>query len=213
VKRTNTRARLAAKRRYAFTVVELLVVLSIIALAAAVLEPVLLGARRSATRTSCQTNLHQMGLAYQLYVSDWDDRYPWSISRFARVCEQCLQDYPPPQSQIPDTVTVLSVYTGGRSGVWRCPADTEPFTMRLTNGAGGTKAQTYPSCFAFAGSSYSFCGPECFGKITTTVRPSAILAEDTLRWHCDVQNPSPFTKTVNAVYADGHVRFVAFLEP
>jgi prepilin-type N-terminal cleavage/methylation domain-containing protein/prepilin-type processing-associated H-X9-DG protein len=62
-----------------WTLVELLVVVSILAVLAGILFPVFARARERATRTACASNLRQMGLAMQLYVSDWDGMLP-SIS-------------------------------------------------------------------------------------------------------------------------------------
>ena len=61
-----------ARRIYAsaFTVVELLVVIAVVALIAAMLLPSLSRGKASAQRTQCSGNLRQMGLAAQMY---WDD--------------------------------------------------------------------------------------------------------------------------------------------
>ena len=64
------------KDRKGFTLIELLVVIAIIAILAAILFPVFARARRAAQRTSCLNNLKQMGIAVNMYESDWDDRYP-----------------------------------------------------------------------------------------------------------------------------------------
>ncbi len=60
----------------AFTLIELLVVVSIIALLAAILFPVFGRARENARRTSCASNLKQIGLGMAQYVSDNDERFP-----------------------------------------------------------------------------------------------------------------------------------------
>jgi prepilin-type N-terminal cleavage/methylation domain-containing protein/prepilin-type processing-associated H-X9-DG protein len=63
-----------------FTLIELLVVISIIALLAAILFPVFSRARESARRASCLSNLKQMGTAMLMYVQDYDETYPQTIS-------------------------------------------------------------------------------------------------------------------------------------
>lgn len=64
------------KRKLAFTLVELLVVISIIALLVSILLPALNKARMQARRVVCQTNLHQIGIIWNLYSDDHEGRYP-----------------------------------------------------------------------------------------------------------------------------------------
>ncbi len=61
--------------RAAFTLVELLVVIAIIAILAAILFPVFARARENARRTSCQSNLKQIGLAWLQYSQDYDEKF------------------------------------------------------------------------------------------------------------------------------------------
>ncbi len=66
-----------AHRRAGFTLVEILVVLAIIGILAAILFPVFGRAREAAKRASCSSNLKQLGVAFQLYTKDYADRYPF----------------------------------------------------------------------------------------------------------------------------------------
>ena len=59
-----------------FTLIELLVVIAIIAILAAILFPVFARARENARRSSCQSNLKQLGLGFAQYTQDYDERLP-----------------------------------------------------------------------------------------------------------------------------------------
>lgn len=62
--------------RQGFTLIELLVVIAIIAILASILFPVFARARENARRTSCVSNVKQLGLGLTMYVQDYNSRYP-----------------------------------------------------------------------------------------------------------------------------------------
>ena len=59
-----------------FTLIELLVVIAIIAILAAILFPVFAQASEQARKTTCTSNMRQVGMALNMYVQDYDERLP-----------------------------------------------------------------------------------------------------------------------------------------
>ncbi len=80
--------------RSAFTLIELLVVIAIIAILAAILFPVFGRARENARRSSCQSNMKQIGLGFLQYSQDYDENFmlEWSQSTGAGY-KQIVQPY------------------------------------------------------------------------------------------------------------------------
>lgn len=101
------------RRLRAFTLVELLVVIGIIALLVAMLMPALSAARASAVSVQCQSNLRQLFLAQNFYADD-------NVGRFTPV------EY---YAGMPDWMDMLSQYVGEADGggrVMHCPAAPQP---------------------------------------------------------------------------------------
>jgi len=65
-------------RRKGFTLIELLVVIAIVAILAAILFPVFARAREKARQATCAANEKQIGLAFLMYVDDYDGLTPVS---------------------------------------------------------------------------------------------------------------------------------------
>jgi prepilin-type N-terminal cleavage/methylation domain-containing protein/prepilin-type processing-associated H-X9-DG protein len=62
--------------RPAFTLIELLVVIAIIAILAAMLLPALASAKQKAFRIQCTSQMKQIGLGFNLFIGEHDDRFP-----------------------------------------------------------------------------------------------------------------------------------------
>jgi len=63
----------------AFTLIELLIVVAIISLLAAIMFPVFARARESARKSSCLSNLKQISLGWMMYAQDYDETAPLAV--------------------------------------------------------------------------------------------------------------------------------------
>src|SRR5215204_1854553 len=118
------------KQRRAFTLVELLVVIGIIAILIGILLPTLSRARVKSRTVACAAQLKDIGNLFRIYLNDHKNRLPHVNT---------LPSMQPPLAIDPATGKLLpTIYetlernwqpkpigqAQGSTGVWRCPADT-----------------------------------------------------------------------------------------
>lgn len=119
----------------AFTLIELLVVIAIIAILAAILFPVFGRARENARRSSCQSNLKQIGLGILQYTQDFDERFPAGC--FGAGCNS--------NTNWPSTYKWMdAIYPYIKSDqVFSCPSDTATANMPYRYATSGANYGSY----------------------------------------------------------------------
>jgi prepilin-type processing-associated H-X9-DG protein len=103
--------------------IELLVVIAIISVLAAILFPVFAQAREKARQAACSSNLRQIGLAFGMYVQDYDERLP-----DRRDLKSALPGgfrpwttWPPSDPRAGWAALVLDPFVKN-TGIWACPS-------------------------------------------------------------------------------------------
>src|SRR5262249_33081904 len=121
----------------AFTLIELLVVIAIIAILASLLLPVLGRAKQKGQGIQCMNNLHQLTLAWLIYVSDNQDRLPYASPTVANLMAGVQEksawmsgflNFSPANASnwnISRDIqnSPLWPYCGKCAGIFKCPAD------------------------------------------------------------------------------------------
>ncbi len=82
----------SVRRTGAFTLVEMLTVIAIIGILAALLLPVLSEGKARAKRIWCENNLEQIGLAFHIYANDHQGKFPMQVSMSEGGAEEFVQN-------------------------------------------------------------------------------------------------------------------------
>jgi prepilin-type N-terminal cleavage/methylation domain-containing protein/prepilin-type processing-associated H-X9-DG protein len=195
----------AQHRTGAFTLVELLTVIAIIGILAAMLMPVLVQAKARAKRIQCVNNLRQTGIGYHLFANDHDGKFPTQVSandggslEFVIAGYQMQSRYFFAYQHFRPLVAEL-----GTAKLFACPSDLDRWPATNFNQFGDWNV------------SY------VIGLLTNSINPGAILAGDrnfpacpSIYWEivyipCPViykhWNPLLHERKGNMLFADSHV--------
>lgn len=201
-------------RRRGFTLIEILVVVAIVALLAALLLPAVVAVRRHARVVPCLANLRQQYVALRAYLSDSDDAFPGMTIGWANT--GLNPDSPAHEAQERASPTAYpNLFRAYLSDprLLSCPADVGlsiPGDLRLSE-----------SSFTRWGTSYRAAAELGWGVEDADIPEEATIfwAADAGSWHEKyAANPlrdfegleAPAKWQLDAVFLDGHARVSPF---
>jgi prepilin-type N-terminal cleavage/methylation domain-containing protein len=197
-----------------FSLVELLVVIAVIAILAALLFPVLSAAQSRARRTTCLNNLRQISFGIRMYADDSADAFPPATNQTPAAFTAYTQLM---KSYVPMTGTEPA-----RARLFACPADTFYYLYKDYYPQSAYKqSRYYYSSYAFNGGNFSRGNPPVAkwpgiaGRKLSSIRGPAKTILDLefaallpYSWH-EPRGASHFNNAQDMVgFVDGHVSFI-----
>lgn len=163
-----------------FTLVEMLTVIAIIALLAAVLFPVFASSRARGRDATCVSNLKQIGMALKLYGADCGEFLPLANNR-------------PSEDGSPGLPAVLASYAGD-TRIFRCPSDIDDMWKPVDDGGEGT---SYDYALGMLNIGMPIQRQDRPWNMENSTCP--LVSDFSENWH---------TGGANVLFADGHVKSI-----
>ena len=194
------------RRHPAFTLLELLIVVAIIGLLITIFFPALRRARIQSRRTACAANLRQVGVGFESYLAQNNDRYPHAS------LTPSINPSPLPLGSDPIYVAdVLLEHVGDDPMVFKCPND-EPDGARGAPNSGKSFFQSERSSYEYRNSPFPFLrlggltAQEFVDRYKTVTNRTV---PDNMFWvmrdYRDFHGPAGEVGNRRYLYSDGHV--------
>jgi len=148
-------------RRRGFSLIELMVAISIIAILLGIILAALPKVREAGLRAACGANLHGIGVGIEAYKLDNGEKFP--AARYM----------PPPllsSDTDPPLNVVLADYIEASNPAWRCPGDPVVYELEYEDAAGVKQ---------MCGMSYSYEGAALSGRTFEESFYARVLKRDT----------------------------------
>ncbi len=180
-----------------FTLLELLIVMSLIALLLAVLMPGLDGARRQAKLTLCQSNIRQLALANSLYAQESGGAYVAGAAEFLKNLHRWHGRRASLNEPFVAAYGLLTPYLGPDGAIRACPAFEPP-------GSG----------FEVGNGGYGYNNAYVGVQTVTDVRGRTLVVSDRSGTAADrIRHPGETVMFTDAAFAAGDLIEYSFCEP
>ena len=212
------RAARARRRPRGFTLVEMLVVIAIMAILIALLLPAVQAARRTARKTQCLNNMHQIGVGMALFTNI-DGHFPWTyLAGATQSWIDTMAPYMENTDQVrlcPEDPLGLKRVVANASGIRGTSYVINEYVAYVTTDGDSSLninflKSTHSLPVLFEGANYGRTVEDDHVHTSTWYAPADILQGTVLNVMIAEINPTQHVTCANYLYADGHAETVSY---